>query len=57
MADVLFVALILGFFSLSTSLVKACDRIIGPDIAAVPGDPAAPYPTASGPTDPTGLVA
>jgi hypothetical protein len=31
MADVLYLALIVGFFGLLVLLVKACDRIIGPD--------------------------
>ncbi len=31
MADVVFLALIVGFFALTVLLVKACDRIIGPD--------------------------
>jgi len=31
MADLLFVALICGFFALAALLVTACDRIIGPD--------------------------
>jgi hypothetical protein len=35
MADVLFVALILVFFALAALLVRACDRIIGPDVVPV----------------------
>jgi hypothetical protein len=31
MADLLFIALILGFFGVAVLLVAACDRIIGPD--------------------------
>lgn len=31
MADVLFVAIVFGFFGLMVALVKACDVIIGPD--------------------------
>ena len=44
MADVLFVALILAFFGLAALLVRACDRMIGPDVVPVADDgtPAAP---------------
>ena len=35
MADVIFVAVIVAFFGVAWALVKACDRIIGPDIIAV----------------------
>lgn len=31
MADLLFVAVIIAFFAVCVLLVKACDRIIGPD--------------------------
>ena len=31
MADLIFVLIVLGFFGLMVLLVKACDRIIGPD--------------------------
>jgi hypothetical protein len=31
MADLVFVAVIIVFFALCLGLVKACDRIIGPD--------------------------
>jgi hypothetical protein len=31
MADLVFLALIVGFFALMVLLVRACDRIIGPD--------------------------
>jgi hypothetical protein len=31
MADLLFVAVIIAFFAVCLLLVKACDRIIGPD--------------------------
>lgn len=31
MADLLFVAVIVAFFAVCLLLVKACDRIIGPD--------------------------
>jgi hypothetical protein len=32
MLDVLFVALMIGFFALTWLFVKACERIIGPDV-------------------------
>jgi len=33
MADVIFVALLLGFFALAVGLVKLCERIVGaPDV-------------------------
>ena len=31
MADVVFVAVILAFFAVCLGLVKACDRLVGPD--------------------------
>jgi len=31
MADLLFILIVVGFFGLMVLLVKACDRIIGPD--------------------------
>jgi len=31
MADLLFIVIVVGFFGLMVLLVKACDRIIGPD--------------------------
>jgi hypothetical protein len=31
MADVVYVAILVGFFGLMVALVKACDAIIGPD--------------------------
>ncbi len=31
MADLLFVLIVIAFFGLMVLLVKACDRIIGPD--------------------------
>ncbi|HEX4822094.1 MAG TPA: hypothetical protein VFV00_17950 [Acidimicrobiales bacterium] len=31
MADVLFVALLIGFFALSVVFVRACERILGVD--------------------------
>jgi hypothetical protein len=35
MADLIFVAVIVAFFAVCVLLVKACDRIIGPDDAQV----------------------
>jgi hypothetical protein len=40
MADLLFVAVILGFFALCLGLVKGCDRLNGPDEAGA--DPRTP---------------
>lgn len=37
MADVLFVAIVFGFFGLMVALVKACDVIIGPDPTGLDG--------------------
>ena len=42
MADLLFVAVIIAFFAVCVLLVKACDRIIGPDEGRL--DDAAPAP-------------
>lgn len=36
MADLLFVLIVVAFFGLMVLLVKACDRIIGPDEAGEP---------------------
>ena len=37
MQDVIFVAVMIGFFGLCVLLVRACDWIIGPDEAAMAG--------------------
>jgi hypothetical protein len=43
MADAVSVAVILAFFALAALLVRACERIIGPDeVGAVPSTPLAP---------------
>ena len=43
MTDVLFLAILVAFFSLAVVFVHACDRIIGPDLEAdVPADAAEP---------------
>lgn len=36
MADVVFIAVTIAFFGLALVLVRACDRIIGPDHVARP---------------------
>ena len=36
MGDVAYLSLIAAFFGLSALFVKACERIVGPDEAAVP---------------------
>jgi hypothetical protein len=41
MADVVFIAVILGFFGLAMLLVKACDRIIGRDLIPLDADASA----------------
>jgi len=35
MTDLLFVLIVCGFFGVAALLVRACDRIIGPDEAVV----------------------
>ncbi len=45
MADVLFVAIVVGFFGLMVLLVRACDAIIGPDPLDLDVDDAEPAPT------------
>jgi hypothetical protein len=42
MADLLFVAVIIAFFAVCLLLVKACDRIIGPDEGQLDEDLATP---------------
>jgi hypothetical protein len=34
--DLIFLAVLVAFFALAVGLVRACDRIIGPDTAAAP---------------------
>lgn len=36
MADLLFVAITIAFFTIALGAVKLCDRIIGPDAEATP---------------------
>jgi len=47
MADLIFVALAVGFFAVCIGFVWVCDRIVGPDPA-----PAADRPAASPPSEP-----
>ena len=42
MADLMFVAVIIAFFAVCLLLVKACDRIIGPDEGRLDEEPTAP---------------
>lgn len=42
MADLLFVAVIIAFFAVCLLLVRACDRIIGPDDGRLDEDAPAP---------------
>jgi hypothetical protein len=42
MADLVFVAVMVAFFALALALVRACERIIGPDELAVVDDDRAP---------------
>lgn len=37
MPDLLFIGLVIGFFAVAVGLVRACDRIIGPDPAVPVG--------------------
>ncbi len=52
MTDVLFVAILTAFFALAVLFVKACERIIGPDLEAQRTGA-----DSAGPTDPTAAVA
>ena len=37
MADIVYLGVIVGFFVFATAVVKACERIIGPDeLTAIP---------------------
>jgi hypothetical protein len=38
--DVIFIAILTAFFALAVVFVKACERIIGPDIEASRSEPA-----------------
>jgi len=42
MADVIFLAVIIGFFALTVLFVRGCDRVIGPDTGPPDGDQASP---------------
>lgn len=42
MADLLFVAVIVAFFAVCLLLIKACDRIIGPDSGQLDDDTTSP---------------
>ena len=44
MADVLFVAALVAFFALAVGFVRACERIIGPDLEAEVATPDAAEP-------------
>ncbi len=50
MADVIFVALILGFFAVAVGLVKVCERIVGGADLATVETPEAPGPASEGET-------
>jgi hypothetical protein len=54
MTDVIFVALMIGFFALAVGLVKLCERIVGGAELATLESPEAPGPT---PQDETGMAA
>ena len=41
MSDLIYVALIVGFFAVAFGLLRACEHIIGPDTTAAPS-PATP---------------
>jgi hypothetical protein len=47
MQDVIFVAVMIGFFGLCVLLVRACDWIIGPDEQALAGSGGGTSPDAS----------
>ncbi len=38
MADVVFIAILVGFFAVALLFVKGCERIIGPDIDVIGDD-------------------
>jgi len=43
MTDVLLIAILVAFFALSVAFVRACERIIGPDLEAdVPAEATEP---------------
>ena len=54
MTDVIFVALILGFFALAVGLVKVCERIVGGAELDTIVSPEAPGPASQ---DETGVAA
>ena len=37
MTDVILLAVLAAFFALAVAFVRACERIIGPDVEAEPG--------------------
>jgi hypothetical protein len=48
MTDILMLAILVAFFALAVVFVKACERIIGPDIEAVRNESAVDAPTDDG---------
>ncbi len=53
MGDLLFVAIVIGFFAICVAYVKACDHIIGPDpdltdVERGPGSATSEAPVADG---------
>ena len=42
MSDLIFLAIIVGFFAVAFGLLRACERIIGPDPAPTAGIDASP---------------
>ncbi len=41
MVDLLLLLVLAAFFGLSLAFVRACERIIGPDVAETPAEPSA----------------
>jgi hypothetical protein len=39
MVDVLMLAILVAFFAIAVLFVRACDKIIGPDVEAAPAEP------------------
>lgn len=44
MSDLIYLALVVGFFAVAFGLLRACEHIIGPDTTATSSAPAATEP-------------
>lgn len=53
MSDLIYLAVIVGFFAAAFALLRACERIIGPDLPATTAPTSSASTTATGTGTPT----